>query len=390
MIASRFASVSASMLLCAAATFAQKPDTAESSQGHGFPWIAHTSADGFYMASPAAKDGGGPYQFSLYQGFTIQSLSFAWFHVGLRTRETYAPGFSQPYREPFNLKLQATAEVIPEYVYVSLGGNIPILADSIALADTLPLYDAMNGYSPMPYSAFLSPQALQASAYARYAWASLALMGGVSYVRPALFEPVKDREFFPASWIDIYGRALIQGGKARHRWDAKVSVFLDEDTKARIPAHDEGDLYQLRYGYLKTLGRVAWQAGTGAAMKLPDANRRIRLESELVKTESNDNLQRAYLEFSVAWAAKRDFVWRLHAAPRAIFTFDGTEFGHETEAGVSLGLRIWENHRIRLAGSALYGQFGDQTYTGFGFRAEFAFRHLGYQDLGEGGDEGSE
>ena len=373
-------------LVGAAPAFAQKGDTSEAAQGHGFPWIAHTSVDGFYLGSPANPGGGNPYQVSLYQGFTIQSLTFAWFHIGLRSRETLAPGFSGPYREPFALKLQGSAEVLRDYLYVTLGGNIPILSDTIALADTLALYQSMNGYSPMPYSSYLSPQALQASVFARYAWTNWTLMGGFGYARPTLFRLIRDHAFFPAAYFDLSGRAVYQSRAARHRWDAKVSIFGDEGNEIRIPAHNEGDLYQLRYEYLKSLRRVAWQAGIGAAVKLPDANRHLKLKTDLEPAETDDNLQRAYLELSVSWAPHPDILWRVHAAPKAIFNWNGSAAGHETEAGLSMGLRIWEYHRIRVAGTALYGQVAERTYAGFGFRGEFAFRHLGFQDLDEGAE----
>src|SRR5438045_3999521 len=99
-------------IFLAAAAHAQRNDTLESGQEKGYPWIAHSSLDAFYVASPANSGGVQPYQVSAYQGFTIQSLSFASFHMGLRSRETLAPGFNRPYREPFSLKLAGTAEIL--------------------------------------------------------------------------------------------------------------------------------------------------------------------------------------------------------------------------------------------------------------------------------------
>lgn len=366
---------------------AQVMDTVEDKE-HGFPWIAHTSIDAFYLDSPAAMGKDHPYQASLYQGFTIQSLSFAWFHIGLRSRETLAPGFSEPYREPLILKLQGTVELLTDRFFASLGGNIPMLSRGMDAADTLALYRAMNGYSPLPYSAFLSPQALHASVYGRYAVANWTLLAGAGYVRPTLFELIPDKPFYPAAYFDLNARAIYQGKDARHRFDLKSSIFAEEGNSTRIPAHDEGEFIQARYGYLKTLRRVGWQAGAGAALKLPDANRRLKLESELVPPDKDENLQRAFAEFSLAWAPGPAILWRLHLLPKALFDWSGERTGHETEAGLSMGLKIWEYHRLRLTGTALYGQVADETYTGFGFRGEFAFRHLGLQDLDDGPDAG--
>ncbi|MDB5106731.1 MAG: hypothetical protein JWP91_4420 [Fibrobacteres bacterium] len=383
-----WASACALFLALAASAFAQKTDSAEGPQEHGFPWIAHSSIDIFYLPSPAIPGKDYPYQASLYQAFTIQSLSFAWFHLGLRSRETLAPGFSQAYREPLALKLQGSAEVIQDYLWVTLGGNIPMLNRTMDLSDTLALYQVMNGYNPMPYAAFLSPQALHASIYGRYAWTNWTLLTGVSYVRPALFSIIPDKSFFPAPYFDLDARAIYQGRAARHRFDLKGSFFADEGNDIRIPAHNEGDLIQFRYGYLKSLRHVGWQAGAGSAVKLPDANRRLKLKSELAQPDRDDNLQRLFAEFSLAWAPDPDIIWRLHLLPKALFTWNGEQTGHETETGLSVGLKIWEYHRLRLTGTMLYGQVADETYTGFGFRGEFAFRHLGFQDIDDGSDQG--
>jgi hypothetical protein len=375
------------LLALAAGAQAQRADSAEGPQGRGFPWIAHSSIDLFYLSSPAVPGKDNPYQASLYQGFTIQSLSFAWFHIGLRSRETLAPAFSQPYREPFALKLQASAEILRDYLFITLGGNIPMLTRTVDLADTLALYQAMNGYSPLPYSAFLSPQALHASVYGRYPLANWTLLAGVSYVRPALFSIIPEREFYPAPYFDLDARAIYQAREARHRLDLKASIYGDEGNSIRTPAHNEGDLIQARYGYLKSHRKVGWQAGLGMALKLPDANRLIMLPSELLPPDKDENLQRVFAEFSLAWTPDPAILWRVHLLPKAVFNWSG-DLGHETETGLSMGLKIWEYHRLRVAGSMLYGQVADETYMGFGFRGEFSFRHLGLQDLDDGSDPG--
>ena len=362
---------------------AQIGDSAED-KGHGLPWIAHSSIDIFYLGSPAVPGRENPYQASLYQGFTIQSLSFAWFHLGLRSRETLAPGFSQPYREPFLLKLQGSFELLRDHVFASLGGNIPMLNRGMDAADTLALYQAMNGYSPLPNSAFLSPQALHVSVQGRYALANWTLLAGIGYVRPTLFELIPDKPFYPAPYFDVNVRAIYQGKEARHRYDFKSSIYSEEGNSTRIPAHDEGESIQARYGYLKSLRRVGWQAGAGAALKLPDANRRLKLESELIPPDRDENLQRVFAEFSVAWTPDPAILWRAHMLPKALFHWSGEQTGYEAEAGLTMGLKIWEYHRLRLTGTLLYGQVADETYTGFGFRGEFAFRHLGLQDLDDG------
>jgi hypothetical protein len=366
--------------------FAQKKDSVEMQQDRGFPWIAHSSIDIFYLNSPAVPGKPYPYQASLYQGFTIQSLSFAWFHIGLRSRETLAPGFSEPYQEPFALKLQGSAEVMRDFLFVTLGGNIPLKSDQINPADTSAMFDAMNGYNPMQYPAFLSPQALQAGIYGRYAWSNWTLLAGVNYVRPTLFDLVPDKAFFPSPYFDASVRGIYQSREARHRWDAKASIYGEEGNEIRIPAHDEGDMYQLRYGYLKSHRKVGWQTGLGAAVKLPDANRRLKLKSDLEPPDRDDNLQRVFAEGSLAWAPDPDILWRMHLLPKALFTWNGEQAGFETETGLTMGLKIWEYHRVRVGGTMLYGRVSDETYLGFGFRGEFAFRHLGFQDIDDGTD----
>ena len=362
----------------------QKLDSLESGQEKGYPWIAHSSVDAFYLASPAAASE--PYQIALYQGFTIQSLSFASFHLGLRSRETNVPGLSAPYREPFAMKLSGTAELLRDFLYVSLGGNIPLFSGTIDPNDSLALYQTLNDYSPMPYNGFLSPRALEVGVFGRYLWSAWTVLGGVAYSRPARFDAVPSHSFFPSSYLDFVGRAILETGAIRHRVDVKTTLYGTEDNAQRVPAHDEGDLWQLRYGYLRSHTKFGWQAGIGVAVRMPDANRKLKIRSPLETTVSNDNIQRTYGEFSWSCAPKANVLLRAHLLPKALFTLQGTNFGHETEAGVEMGFKVWEAHRIRAAGSFLYGDFMDKQYIGFGIRGEFSFRHLGFQDLEEEAD----
>lgn len=377
-------------LALAAGASAQKSDTVDFSQERSFPWIARSSIDVFYLNSPAEAGRPYPYQASLYQGFTIQSLSFAWFHIGLRTRETYALGFSEPYQEPMLLKLQGSAEVLPDLFYATLGGNLPLIQGELDTGDTLALYRSINSYSGLPASDFLSPQALQVAVFGRYALTNWTLLAGVGYARATLFQGLPGKSFFPASYFDLFARAIYQARTARHRVDVKGSIYGEEGNSERISAHKEGEQIQFRYEYLKSFRKVGWQLGLGAAGKPPDKNRRLKLKSELEPAARDDNLQRAFGELSLTWVPSSDILWRLHAIPRAMFTWNGEAAGHETEMGISLGLKVWEFHRIRTTGTMLLGQFGGKQYTGFGIRAEFAFRHLGIQDLddGSGLDEG--
>lgn len=368
----------------ASAGYAQTADSAEYAKGRSYPWIAHSSVDAFYLSSPAEPGQPSPYQVSLYQGFTIQSLSFAWFHIGLRSRETNVSGFEDPYREPMVLKLQGSVELWPELIYASIGGNIPLLDGQLSLNDTLPLYQALNGYSPLPYPGFLSPQALQVAVFGRYAWSNWTGMAGAAYARETLFRGVPGASFYPAAYFDLYARALFQGSAARHRFDARATIYGDEENAQRIPAHLEGNLYQFRYEWLKSLRKVAWQLGAGAAGKPPDRNRRIKLKSDLVTAARDENLQDAYGEAALTWVPSPDILWRLHVLPKAIFSWNGEHAGYEAESGLSLGLKVWETHRVRATGTVLMGALDGKQYLGFGIHAEFAFRHLGIQDFDEG------
>jgi hypothetical protein len=386
----RFRSACAALLLCAAAAPAQvadKPDSAAESQGKGIPWIAHSSVDMFYLNSPVAA-GTNSYQISAYQGITLQALRFAWFHVGMRTRETMAPGFSRPYDEPVILKLMGTAELLRDFAYVFLSGNVPLVSDHLDPVDTSALYAAASGYDVLPYPGFLSPQGVHLGAFGRHRFPDWDLMAGASYQRTGLFEPIAGVSFFPAAYFDVFARALLEGRAARHRFDAKAVIYGEESGTLRIAAHREGSLWQFRYGYLRFARGKSWQLGAGAAWKAPDLNRQLRLESKLRSVDPNDNVQRAYGEFAVTFAPRPTWLMRAHLLPQALFTGWGSDLGHQTEAGLSWAARVWGVHRLRVAGTALYGNFREQEYLGFGLRAEFSFRHLGFQDLEDQSDAG--
>ncbi len=365
---------------------AEKVDSLDSGQEKGYPWIAHSSVDAFYLTSPTEVVGSQPYQVSFYQGFTIQSLSFASFHMGLRTRETLAPGFTNAYREPFAIKLAATTELIRDFFFVSLGGNIPVFAGTLNSQDTLAIYQAVSEYCPLPFSDFLSPRAMQAEVFARYSWTSWSTLGGFLYARPALFTGLPGSPFYTSPYFGLAGRAILETGSSRHRFDAKSVWYSPEDNSQRIPAHDEGDVWQLRYGYLRSHGKVGWQSGIGLVMRMPDANRKLKLRSPLEKTPSNDNVQRVYGELALSWIPDPDILWRMHLLPKALIALKGAAIGFETEAGLGVGLKIWEVHRIRATGTLLYGSFSGKKYVGFGIKGEFAFRHLGFQDIEEQND----
>ncbi len=382
------AMTAAAILISASALWAQAPlDSLSTSQGKGFPWVAHTELEGYYLSAPGGNPA--PYQISAYQAFTIQSLSFASFHLGLRSRETMAPGASQPYREPSDIKLAATIEVIRNFVYASIGGNIPLYAGAMGTTDTAALYQAMNDFSALPYPYFISTQALEAGIFGRYAFISWNTLLGVTYTRPGRVDILPGNAFFPAPFFNIAGRALLETGPGRHRWDLKATLYADETNDIRIPAHQEGSLYQVRYDYLVTRGKVGWQLGGGLAAKWPDANRKLKLKSVLEPTTADDNLQRAYGEFALAWAPSADILWRLHLVPQAVVTFNDRA-GFVTEAGITMGLKVWDQHRIHVMGDVVYGQFDARVYTGFGARCEFSFRHLGIQDLEDAFAAGSE
>jgi hypothetical protein len=303
--------------------------------------------------------------------------------LGLRSRDTHAPGFSNSYREPLAIKVAGTAEIFRDYLYFTIGGNFPVYTGKINMEDTLALYETLNEYSPLPANAFLSPQALELGLFGQYLFPSWIVLTGFTYNRPTRFDGIPEAHFFPASYFNFIGRAILETSKARHRFDFKATIFTAEENEARIASHKEGNAWQLHYGYLHSYQKVAMQSGLGGLFKLPDANRQFKLKSELQPATENDNVQRAYAEFSLSWVPNPDILWRFHVVPKALFAFREAEFGSETELGASLGLKIWEAHRIRSGASFLFGNFAGKTYLGFGIKGEFAFRHLGFQDLDE-------
>ena len=364
-----------------AAAFPAGPDAIGAEAGRGLPWIAHSAVEAFYLGSPEGADGSRPYQISAYQGFTIQSLAFASFHAGWRYRETLAPGFSEPYREIFALKVQGTAEILRDHLFVSLGGSIPLVDGRVAEADTAALQRSLSEYSPLPSPNFVTPQGLQAGVFGRVRVGAWDLMAGATYARPTRFEPVDGHPFHPASQLGGTLRAVLETGSSRHRFEAKATRYGEEETAAGDPAHREGTLYQGRYAWLRASGRDAWQLGLGAAAKAPDANRQRYLRTALEPSEANDNVQRAYAEAVRTWFPAPARVWRAWLLPKLLLEGSTREFGHETELGADLGLRLRDAYRLKVGGNVLAGSFRGSDYLGAGMRLEFAFRHLGLQDL---------
>jgi hypothetical protein len=229
---------------------------------------------------------------------------------------------------------------------------------------------------------------MQVGVTGRYRLGAWDLMSSIAYFQATQTEHVDGHPFDPASYFTLSFRAGLETRSSSHRWDAKAARFGTESTAADADAHREGALYQLRYAWLRASGRSAWQLGTGFAVKATDSNRVVRLRTPLEPSEGNDNVQRAYVEAAWTWRPGPDVHWRVHLVPKALLEWSTRESGHETEAGLTLGLRLWDAHRLRSTGSLLVGGFQGRDYLGFGLRMEFAFRHLGIQDLEAGPENG--
>ena len=379
------AAASLSMLALSSVAAAGASDSVET-QSRGFPWIAHSSVEAFRLETPASP-GSQPYQISLYQAFTIQSLPFAWFHLGLRSRETMVAGLSKPFRDPASLRLMGTAEVVRDFAFVYLAGNVPLADEPVPAGDSGALYRGMTEYSPLPHPNFLAPRGLHAGIFGRHRFTTWETMAGISYARSALYDGLGGPEFYPAAYFDFFIRGVLEGEDWRDRFDIRATLYGEEGNRNRDPAHREGSLWQVRYGHLGFARRISWQLGGGAAYKLPDANRKLKLAGELPDAGSNYNLQRLYGEFALTFAPRTWWLMRLFVLPKLLAREEGWEVGHETEGGAALAFRLWGAHRLRVSGSTIYGEFLGKQYLGFGMRAEFAFRHLGFQDVAEEGEE---
>lgn len=361
--------------------------TEEEESPSGIPWVAHLEYAGFsLLQAPSSADDAKGYQIRMVHGITAQPWQRLKVYGAWRFRETFAPGFSTPYREPLGLQGSITYELIPELLYGWLGVSWPLIHAEAAIGDTLAWDAFMAGHSVLPDPSLIDPASLQMGGLMRIQSQPTLFLAAFSFQQPASFTGLGDERFRPP-WIL---RASLQCdmplSEARQRLNFRGVYFGFEKSANGHQAHAEGPVVALRYSAAGLGIDGRWAAALGVIAKLRDANRRVMLDVAPVVTEDNDNFQRVH--FDVARSFRRSilkFQWIVSDQNEILWN---PSIGHifvENTLDLRLVRRVFSGHGLDTKWSFMAGSDFSNAYYGIGGKIIFTFRHLGLEELIKGG-----
>jgi hypothetical protein len=363
------------------------PAGEEDEMPSGIPWIAHFEYGGFsLLQAPGASSGTDGYQIRMVHGITAQPWRRLWVYGGWRYRETLAPGFSSPFREPAGLQSSVTYEMIPDLIYGWVGANWPLLHAEASLADSSAWDAFVSGHAVLPDPSLIDPASIQGGGMIRIQTQPTSYMAALSFQQPASFTGLGDQTFRPP-WIL---RASLQCDMplalGKQRLNFSGTLFGYEKTQDGRLAHAESPVLALRYSAAGLGTEGLWAAALGVTAKLRDANRRIMLAVKPVLTDENDNFQR--LHFDVARRFKAPFLgmaWSVTDRSEAFWNPASVTLLVENALDIRFGRRVFRAHGLDARVTALAGSDLTTIYYGVGCQIVFTFRHLGLDDAFKAG-----
>lgn len=268
-----------------------------------FPW--HLSSEftvqqggpaGFLASAPQGfSESFTGAQYTLAEGLTLQPWDRAWLHLGLGSRWNRLPGLDPLYIEPLALKSGAGLALLPPHLYAGFAFRLPFFGPRLGRADSGALLRHFHQPGPLPESVDLPGSVLAAGLFAEGTQGPYAARAGLIGTRPGKVEVFPGSAHHPALRGDF--RLELERETAVIRQALALGITLyGSETQAGIPAHREGMRYRLHYSLGRAFSRLRWENGIGGSFGLSDRNRLYRIESPLVETEENGNLQHAFVE----------------------------------------------------------------------------------------------
>ncbi len=338
------------------------------------PWTLRT-AESLYGDQPDTGSAS-EYQWITYQSFTVQASRYLWLHLGFRAAETQIAGLSQPYREDGSLKLAAVGEVLPDLLYLMAAGNYALGHTVLALSDSLPLSNALNGYSPLPDPAFLAVPSGLLGMLLRLPWFSGHLEVGADFYRPGTMHVFDTVAFSPAAFISLQTLYRFTTDSVEHQARLRFFLFNGEETQDKSTAHQEGPMLDGEYDVEGTGPHHALDAGIGAAWKWSDENRPLRLDVPPQTAPDDDNLQRLWGDLRWRPWQGRTRLWT-GLRVEALYEVAGDHAGYTARWECGGERLLGKRHPLEISGYALSAEFAGVAYLGGGVQVALSFRHLG-------------
>ncbi len=354
----------------------------------GIPWVVHMEYGGFsLLQAPPKLSGDAGYQLRMVHGVTVQPWRPLTLHASWRYRETLAPGFDSPYREPVGVQGAFIFEFLPDMLYGWIGASGPLWPSQADVKDSLAWDELLSGKTAMPDPALVNPASLQGGGLWRLRSGKNSLMAGLSYTQPASFSAFEETPFRPPWILRLsvrFSRALWD---ARQAMDMHAWIFGPELSADGKDAHSEGYAIRLRYTAEGLGTEGLWAAGARVTLKLPDANRHDLIGSPLVAVTTNDNDQRA--AFDVARAFKKKvFRFQIALSDGSSVRWNKAENSTYFENALDMRLSrfLTGGHSLGIRTELLVGTDLTSIYYGIGCRFLFTLRHLAPKEMDHGGE----
>jgi len=358
---------------------ALSPAGAEGEDGYSIPWVARLEYGGFdLLQAPPDAPGEDGYQWQLRHGVTIQPWRIILFHAGWDYRETLAPGFTRPYREPFNLQASATVEVLPDFVYAWFGMGWPMRQSTIPPSDSSAWDGFLSEHSTLPDAGILNPASIQGGGLVRFGLDPALVLAGMSYQLPSDYAQFEGRRFRPPWLLRMKLEIQWPWSGSGQSVEGIATLYGYELTREKHEAHREAPWLQFRYSATGLGEGGLWAATIGISGKWKDENREVLLDIPPPTSEDNGNLQRFYFEAarflkSSPWSIHFAVANRIEAQWRPS---DGRVYLENTLSFRNLW-RVFQTHGLELHWRGLIGETEGRPYFGAGVSGVFTFRHLG-------------
>jgi hypothetical protein len=348
----------------------------------GVPWVVSAEYGGYsLLKAPSDAPGSDGYQLRMVHGVTAQPWRILQAHAAWRYRETMAPGFTRPYREPLGAQGSVAVEAVPGLVFGWVGMSWPLLASQAPLADSAAWDAFASRHATLPDPAIVDPATVQVGGILRLQTDPTLFLAGVAYQLPTAFTALEGHRFRPPWILRMSLQCDMPLVDARQRLRFQGALFGPERTREGHEAHVESPVFGLRYSAEGLGADGRWAAAIGFLARLRDSNRRVMLDIPPVTSEENDNMQRGH--FEVARRLKSTplkFTWILLNRSEAKWQAVDRLLYLENTVEVRLVRRVFSGHGLDMRGSALVGSNLDGFYYGLGGKLVFTLRHMGLGD----------
>lgn len=358
-------------------------EAAGTAEEMGVPWVVSMEFGGHaLLQAPSDAPGTDGYQLRMVHAVTAQPWRLLQAHAAWRYRETMAPGFTQPYREPAGAQGSLAVEAVPGLLYAWAGLSLPLTTSKAPLADSIAWDAFLSRHSTLPDPGMVEPTTVQVGGLMRLQTDPVLFLTGASYQLPTAFTALAGQRFRPPWILRLSLQGDIATDEGRHRLQIQWTQFGAERTREGHEAHVEAPLVAMRYA-LDGMGESGlWALAVGFAARWRDHNRQTMLDLPPPVTEAHDNLQRGYVEVARSFA-KSPFriTWIVLQRNEVKWQPSENRLYLESSSELRMARKVFSRHGMDLRGTGKIGSNLTGIYYGVGGRIVLSLRHLGMEGV---------